>query len=143
MIAPASLTSRDRDRVGLVDDGPHDVFEHGGRRRGEHAVAVVAHFALAALNSAHAPEISSSFCTRSVGWAPSFNHRSALALSMLTTDGSLRGLYWPTISKQKWTDCEKKSLTNYLNFINPHFKKAFSKQLSLVMLTSLYPTRKR
>jgi hypothetical protein len=53
------------------------------------------------LNSDHAPEISSSFCTRSVGWAPSRSHFSALSLSMVTVDGSRRGLYWPTISMKR------------------------------------------
>ena len=43
----------------------------------------VAHLALAAANSSHAPEVLRSFSTRSVGWAPWRSHLSALSLSMV------------------------------------------------------------
>ena len=53
--------------IGVIDDRGDDVGEYGlGTRRG--AVAHLA--ALAAWNSSQAPEIFSSFSTRSVGWAP-------------------------------------------------------------------------
>ena len=52
----------------------------------------VTHFAaLAAWNSSHAPEIFSSFSTRSVGCAPLRSQSTAFALSIFTTDGSARG----------------------------------------------------
>ena len=44
------------------------------------------------LKSSQAPEIFSSFSTRSVGWAPLRSQSTALSLSMMTPDGSWRGL---------------------------------------------------
>ena len=84
----------------IVDDRANDMGEHGGggwcqRLIGglDHLVGLVGPFAArAALNSAIAPDTSNSFLTRSVGCAPSINHFTALALSMLSVDGSVRGL---------------------------------------------------
>src|SRR4051812_8362211 len=123
----AVLDGVDLHGISIVDDRSHDMRQHGccGRRGelvrrlyclgglygfgglyclvrpvGDGLVShgLVGHLvARAALNSAIAPDTSSNFLTRSVGCAPCINHFTALALSMLSVDGSVRGLYVPTI----------------------------------------------
>ena len=81
------ISDRHAHRLGLIDDRTNEVLEHcdGGGSRHD------AHPALEALNCSMAPEISRSFATRSVGWAPSDSHLTALSLSTVRTDGSWRG----------------------------------------------------
>ena len=93
--AATALGAVDLDGGGIVDEGRDDVSEHGSGRGRPDAVAgvVVAHVALlAAPNCSRAPEISSSLRTRSVGWAPCCSHFTALSLSTVSDDGSVRGL---------------------------------------------------
>src|SRR5690606_11781789 len=104
----AALLHVDADRLVVVDQGVDDVLEHGagGRhldRRGGVGHAEPSSAGSAApspvaagapsppRNCCHAPEISSSLRTASVGWAPLRSQSTALSLSMRTTDGSRRG----------------------------------------------------
>ena len=75
-----------RDGVGLVDERPGEMVDDG---TGAVVLGEVAHLEpFAAVKSSQAPEIFSSFSTRSVGWAPVLEPLDGL----LVVDGDLRGL---------------------------------------------------
>src|SRR5207253_421469 len=61
--------------------------------------------------SSQAPEIVSSRCTCSVGWAPLRSHASARSLSMSTRGGSSRGPYFPMISTKRPSRGDRASAT--------------------------------